>query len=126
MNVLIQGTSIRLEILIAFIAVIIFALMRIIGACCEKHKVVEISLFGHKIDISMLLIMMAVYGLIVVSTIGGCCNEGFASNLADFAAGANTGNETIPSIFNKQTKFSPNCCPNTYSNSSGCYCANKK
>jgi hypothetical protein len=99
--------------------------LHLIGGCCDKYKLVEITMFGRQVNLTVIVLMAAIYGLIVVSTLGGCCNEGFISNLASDAASASSSRDNIPSMFGDNTKFKPECCPNTYSNSSGCYCANK-
>ena len=122
------GTSMNLELWIVFIAVIAIVILHLIGGCCDKYKVVEVTIFGRQINLTILLLMAAIYLLMVVSTLGGCCNEGFTNllknNLANGAASASN-RDNIPSMFGNNARFDPKCCPNTYSNSKGCYCANK-
>jgi len=122
------GTNMNLEALLVFIAVIAIVILHLIGGCCDKYKLIEITIFGRQINLTILIFMAVIYGLMVVSTLGGCCSEGFTNlikqNLANGAAAA-LNKDNIPSMFGKNTRFDPNCCPNTYSNSKGCYCANK-
>ncbi len=118
-----------MESMIMFVAVISIVILHLIGGCCDKYKLIEINLFGRQINLTVLILMASIYGLIVVSTLGGCCNEGFTnlikSNLASMASPSSMNRDTIPSLFGNNAKFDPKCCPNTYSNSGGCYCANK-
>lgn len=113
-----------LEFMFVIVAVIAIVILHLVGGCCDKYKLVQITIFGRQINLTVLILMAVIYGLIVVSTLGGCCNEGFTNlikdNLASAAAPALSHNDKIPSMFT--TKFDPKCCPNTYSNSSGCYC----
>ncbi len=118
-----------IESMIMFVAVISIVILHLIGGCCDKYKLIEINLFGRQINLTVIILMAVIYGIMVVSTLGGCCNEGFTNliknNLANVAAPASMNRDTIPSMFDKNARFDPKCCPNTYSNSSGCYCANK-
>lgn len=118
-----------MESMIMFVAVISIVILHLIGGCCDKYKLVEITLFGRQVNLTVIILMAAIYGLIVVSTLGGCCNEGFTNlikdNLANAASNASSNKDNIPSMFGDNAQFDPKCCPNTYSNSSGCYCANK-
>ena len=115
--------------IVVFVAVISIVLLHLFGGCCDKYKLVEITIFGRQINLTILILMAVIYGLIVVSTLGGCCSEGFSkliqNNIAHAAASASSNKDNIPTMFGDNAKFRPDCCPNTYSNSSGCYCANK-
>ena len=109
------------------VAVSSIVILHLIGGCCDKYKLVQINLFGRPINLTVIILMAVIYGLIVVSTLGGCCNEGFANLIKDnLASAAGTmKKDNIPTMFGSNAQFKPECCPSTYSNSSGCYCANK-
>jgi len=118
-----------MESKLMFVAVISIVILHLIGGCCDKYKLIEINLFGRQVNLTVIVLMAAIYGLIVVSTLGGCCNEGFTNlikaNLASDAASTSMARDNIPSLFGDNAQFKPECCPSTYSNSKGCYCANK-
>ena len=102
----------------------------------------EISLFGYKIELEILILICVIYLILVGHTLCGCCSfsspllEGMVSTAGKpIPAGAQSildrPEQPVPlpegelSIF-ANTDFKPECCPNTYSNSSGCACMTTK
>ena len=132
----------------------------------------EISLFGYKIELEILILICVIYLILVGHTLCGCCSfsspllEGMVSKGNDndyqnYSLGDNSQINTsnwgapnltvvpgkplppgVQSILNRpeqpvplpegelsifaNTDFKPECCPNTYSNSSGCACMTTK
>ena len=139
----------------------------------------DISIFGYKLNLEVLILIGVVYLIMVGHTFCGCCNVGLMEGLEvmkkmvkkEGFAGANTNygessayslsgdspvdtsswsapNMTVVSgqplskgvkqfmarqpqpvplpegemVLFANTPFKPECCPNTYSNSSGCAC----
>ena len=128
----------------------------------------EITLFGHKFRVVILILIVIVFWILFGHLLGSCCSitwskEGFTPantnfgessnyNLGDYSK-VNTYNWGMPNLtvnpgkpLNKgvkkildrpsqpiplppgellmfaNTPFKPECCPNTFSNSSGCAC----
>ena len=128
----------------------------------------DISIFGYKIDLEVLILIGIIYLVLVAHTICGTCNVG---GLVEGFVGANTNygessryslsnnkpvntsswaqpnltvtpgqplSAGVKAILNRpsqpvplpegeldmfaNTPFKPECCPNTYSNSTGCAC----
>jgi len=140
----------------------------------------DISLFGYKINLEILILIGIAYLIMVVNTISSTCNvsgivEGLTKKTREGFAGANTNygesstytlgdyaqvntsswsmpdltvtagqplSQGVQNILNRpeqpvplpegemlmfaNTPFKPECCPNTYSNSSGCACMTTK
>ena len=140
----------------------------------------DISLFGYKINLEILILIGIAYLIMVVNTISSTCNvsgivEGLTKKSREGFAGANTNygesstytlgdyaqvntsswsmpdltvtagqplSQGVQNILNRpeqpvplpegemlmfaNTPFKPECCPNTYSNSSGCACMTTK
>lgn len=140
----------------------------------------DISLFGYKINLEILILIGIAYLIMVVNTISSTCNvsgivEGLTKKTMEGFAGANTNygesstytlgdyaqvntsswsmpdltvtagqplSQGVQNILNRpeqpvplpegemlmfaNTPFKPECCPNTYSNSSGCACMTTK
>lgn len=142
----------------------------------------DISIFGYKINLEILILIGIIYLIMAVHTIGGCCNfykimegmtseeekkEGFAGASTNYGESSsyNLNNDVptdtskwgMPDLVVKQgkplspgvkaildrepqpvplpedellmfanTPFKPECCPNTYSISSGCACMTTK
>jgi len=140
----------------------------------------DISLFGYKINLEILILIGIVYLIMVVNTISSTCNvhgivEGLTKKTKEGFAGANTNygesstytlgdyapentsswsmpdltvtpgkplSQGVQNIMNRpeqpiplpegemlmfaNTQFKPECCPNTYSNSTGCACMTTK
>jgi len=145
----------------------------------------EISVFGYKINLEIIILIGVIYLIIVVNTMAGTCDvpgiiEGFTTNKKPTAkkeafTGANTNygesskyslgsynsvdtsswsmpdltvttgqplSKGVQNILNRpqqpvplpegemslfaNTPFKPECCPNTYSNSTGCACMTDK
>ena len=141
---------------------------------------IDISLFGYKINLEILILIGIAYLIMVVNTISSTCNvsgivEGLTKKTMEGFAGANTNygesstytlgdyaqvntsswsmpdltvtagqplSQGVQNILNRpeqpvplpegemlmfaNTPFKPECCPNTYSNSSGCACMTTK
>jgi hypothetical protein len=140
----------------------------------------DISFFGYKINLEILILIGIAYLIMVVNTISSTCNvsgivEGLKKKTMEGFAGANTNygesstytlgdyaqvntsswsmpdltvtagqplSQGVQNILNRpeqpvplpegemlmfaNTPFKPECCPNTYSNSSGCACMTTK
>ena len=140
----------------------------------------DISLFGYKINLEILILIGIAYLIMVVNTISSTCNvsgivEGLTKKTREGFAGANTNygesstytlgdyapvntnswsmpdltvtsgqplSQGVQNILNRpeqpvplpegemlmfaNTPFKPECCPNTYSNSTGCACMTTK
>jgi len=141
----------------------------------------EISIFGYKVELEILILIGIVYIILVGHTISGCCNVGGiietmrGMNITEGFSGASTNNgesskyslnnynsvdaskwgqpslsytpgqpysPAVQAVMNRKpqqiplpegeldmfanTPFKPECCPNTYSNSSGCACTTVK
>ena len=140
----------------------------------------DISLFGYKINLEILILIGIAYLIMVVNTISSTCNvsgivEGLTKRTREGFAGANTNygesstytlgdyaqvntsswsmpdltvtsgqplSQGVQNILNRpeqpvplpegemlmfaNTPFKPECCPNTYSNSTGCACMTTK
>ena len=146
----------------------------------------DISIFGYKLNVEILILIGVIYLILVGHTVGGCCNkrgimetisnmtesgkikiaqskEGFTGANTNYGESSsfsltsnpkiNTNSWSLPdmtvtpnqplssgvkAILNRDpqpiplpegelsifanTPFKPECCPNTYSNSSGCAC----
>jgi hypothetical protein len=141
----------------------------------------EITLFGFKLNLEILILIGVIYLILVAHTVGGCCNmplimeglstmtnknvkkEGFAGantnygessqySLGDYSSPDTsswgqpnltiTPGQPVPKAVTQflareeqpiplpegelsmfaNTPFKPECCPNTFSNSSGCAC----
>ena len=143
----------------------------------------DITIFGYKLNLEVLILIGVVYLILVGHTIGGCCNHGLMEtfeamttptsnkktsvNATEGFTGASTNNgnsspyslgdyskvntsswsqqdltnlssKGSQAILNRpsqpvplpegemllfaNTEFKPECCPNTYSNSTGCAC----
>jgi hypothetical protein len=114
----------------------------------------NVYIFGQKMRLEILMLICLVLGGLIYSMVYGCNREGFGPGAAlNYSMGtgvksswekprnqkrgsymnkleANVGgpiplpaNELL--IF-KENKFSPECCPSTYSNSMGCVCASSE
>ena len=148
----------------------------------------EITLFGFKLNLEILILIGVIYLILVAHTVGGCCNmplimeglttitdpnkkngkkEGFAGantnygessqySLGDYSSPDTsswgqpnltiTPGQPVPKAVTQflareeqpvplpegemlmfaNTPFKPECCPNTFSNSSGCACMTEK
>ena len=137
----------------------------------------EISIFGYKVELEILILIGIVYIILVGHTLGGCCNVGgiiekmTGMNKREGFSGASTNDgesskyslnnynsvdaskwgqpslsytpgqpysPAVQAVMNRKpqqiplpegqldmfanTPFKPECCPNTYSNSTGCAC----
>lgn len=129
----------------------------------------EITLFGHKFRVVILILIVLVFWILFGHLLGSCCNmtwgkqEGFTPANTNYGESSNYTlgnyskvntynwgmpnltvnpgkpiNKAVRKILNRDkqqiplppgqlsmfanTPFKPECCPNTYSNSSGCAC----
>jgi hypothetical protein len=81
----------------------------------------EISFGSYKIKAKMLFLLTFFLWIIFGHTLCSCCHiEGFEEQKKKEGF---TGSGIL-NIFNEM-KFSPKCCPNAYTSSSGCACMNK-
>jgi hypothetical protein len=81
----------------------------------------EISIGSYKIKVKMLLAFFVFIWIIFGHTLSSCyLMEGFEEKEKKEGF---TGSGIL-NIFN-EIKFSPECCPNAYTSSSGCACMNK-
>jgi hypothetical protein len=141
----------------------------------------EISIFGYKVELEILILIGIVYIILVGNTLCSCCNVGgiietmMGMNKQEGFTGANTNDgesskyslnnynsvdtskwglpaltitpgqpnsPAVQAVLNRKpqqiplpegeldmfanTPFKPECCPNTFSNSSGCACMTVK
>ena len=86
----------------------------------------KISILGDKINITTIVLIL-ILGMVICSfTLCSCAGiEGFTT---DSLIGSPIGTSPNAKLLNylQNSKFSPECCPATYSNSSGCLCEKEK
>jgi hypothetical protein len=110
---------------------------------CIMYIFMNIVIFGEKIRISHILIAAAILAIVGSHTLFSCVDLGFSSNLTegfqleisdklvpqnskqfDSKPEANP-RVKVPSDelhFFAENKFAPECCPSSYSSSTGCAC----
>jgi hypothetical protein len=91
----------------------------------------EISVGSYKIKVKILLVILGFIWIILGHTLCSCClMEGFEEKEKEKEKEKEEKKkegfteEKILDIFNV-IKFSPECCPNAYTSSSGCACMDK-
>ena len=86
----------------------------------------KLTIFGEKISVMSIVILFALGMLVCYYTICSCSGkEGFTAVSPDIFNKSwevlGDKENTLLNLLNT-SKFSPECCPSTYSNSSGCLC----
>jgi len=86
----------------------------------------KISILGDKVNVTTIVLILIIGMLICSFTVCSCAGvEGFTT---DSLLGSTIGKSPNAELLNlfQNSKFSPDCCPATYSNQSGCLCDKEK
>ena len=85
----------------------------------------KVSIFGDKINVTTIILILIIGMAVSCFTVCSCAGvEGFThDSLIGSPIGASP-NVALLNLF-KNSTFSPECCPSTYSNSLGCLCDEK-
>tara|TARA_B100001057_G_C22787658_1_gene926277 strand:- start:335 stop:649 length:315 start_codon:yes stop_codon:yes gene_type:complete len=82
----------------------------------------KISILGDKVNVTTIIVILLV-GMVICS-FTACSCAGIEGFTPDSLIGSELGKSPNAKLLNyfQNSKFDPECCPATYSNSSGCLC----